>query len=475
MKKILFCYFSPEYEDYTPLDIGYILALLKKEGAGKYIFETVPLSWGKEEKTGYDPIFEDIDKISSRQPDAVFFFLENVLWSKVFALKRARRLSLLLRARLPGVFIGIQGYRLTKEHLGKLFLLGSVDCVVGSDPEGSFYDLEKILDREPVTGVAFQNDSNRPKIPGAGESKCRSAKEGAEGAELDHIPSPYLAHIFDDFLAEKQKRRGNNFRAFLYSSRGCRFGCYYCSRSVKFEKTRFFSAGRFYDELEYLFSNFAISRFFVLDDAFLFSRERLALFVGEFEKRKALNPGLASIRIYAMARSESLDEKTILLLPKMNIKWIQVGLQTINPDITHYMNRKIPTEDFQRVTSDLKKAGIKLHLDIISGLPLDNIEHFKKTVDFAVSLAPARIQLKQFYLNPGTKFYFDREKYGIETENIERDLHVPYVISTAGGVNEDYHQQADEYLRKKTADNPHLGWRIATKGWLWINGEYYQK
>ena len=289
---------------------------------------------------------------------------------------------------------------------------------------------------------------------------------------MDRISSPYLSHVLDDFLAEKQEMRDGNFKAFLYSSRGCQFGCYYCSRSVKFERVCFFSTKRFYDELEYLFSKFKISRFFVLDDAFLFSKERLALFFEEFKKRKISNPELESISIYAMARPESLDEGSIFLLKGINIRWIQIGLQTVKPDIAHFMNRDIPIDDFRNIALSLKEAGIKIHLDIISGLPFDSLEYFKRTLDFAISLEPTRIQVKQFYLNPGTRFYFDRKKYAIEIEKTERDLHVPYVVSAAGGVDGNYHRQVDQYIEKKTKKNSSIGWRIATKSRLWTSKNY---
>jgi len=280
---------------------------------------------------------------------------------------------------------------------------------------------------------------------------------------LDYIHSPYISHIFDSFLSNKQVEYKNNFTAFIYSARGCQFGCYYCARSIKYEKVSFFSAGRFYDEVEYIVKNFKIFHFFVLDDAFLFSKKRLEDFLFEFGKRKKKNPLLKNIGLFIMARAESLDKDVIQILKNINVIWIQIGLQTINPNLQHYMNRNISMDNFARAVSMLKKIKIKTFIDIISGLPYDTLEYFKKTVDFAVSLEPEAVQIKQFYFCPGTLFYLKRKEYGIETTVIKDDFNLPYVIKTIGLVNVKYHREVDKYLDYIIKEHPEISWKIVTE------------
>jgi anaerobic magnesium-protoporphyrin IX monomethyl ester cyclase len=141
--------------------------------------------------------------------------------------------------------------------------------------------LSEILEKKFVSGVQYQKIS----YPKNGLADGLERKSCNSSDNLDTIPSPYLDHVFDNYIQACQMRRDGHFRAFLVSSRGCSFGCYYCFRSVKFEKVRYFSVKRFYDELEYLFNNFKVQRFFVLDDAFLYSKQRLKEFAEEFKKR----------------------------------------------------------------------------------------------------------------------------------------------------------------------------------------------
>jgi radical SAM superfamily enzyme YgiQ (UPF0313 family) len=290
---------------------------------------------------------------------------------------------------------------------------------------------------------------------------------------LDDIPSPYLEHVFDAHIQDCQARLGNSFRAFLVSSRGCSFGCFYCSRSVKFEKVRYFSPKRFYDELEYLFDQFGVYRFFVLDDAFLYSKQRLLEFEKEFENRLMVNPSMERICLTIMARPETIDKEVVEILAKLNVKYIQIGLQTINPKLQHYMKRTIDVGYFSQIREWLYKYDIELYLDVIIGLPGDSVEWCKKTVCYALSLDPFFFQVKQLYLNPNTLFQLRRLEYAIEIEQSEMEFDVPCVIR-ASGVDSKYFDEMNDFIMQKIAANPQVYWRYISKQKLFLSDGLYR-
>lgn len=453
-KRVLFCYFSMKNSHYTPLDIGYILALIKKKGLAGYDCSMIelPMSFAARDKS----FKEETDLVLSHNPDAVFFFLDNVLWSKIFSLGRAKKIADKLKNIMADVFVGFQSYKFYPESIEEILSLGAVDCVIGDGPEGSFLHLDEILEKKYVAGVFYPKKINKKIFSGKNKKPERS--------DLDYLPSPYLTHVMDGFLRKKQEESPGGFDAFICSSRGCRFGCYYCFRSVKFEKVRFFSVKRFYDEVEYLNSNFGMFKFIVLDDDFIFSKNRLREFYTEFEKRKSANPVLDKNRFFIMARPESLiDEEIIELLVQINVAWVQAGLQTVNPALQKYMNREFPIDKFKHIADLLKKHGIKLFLDIIAGLPNDDIDHLKKTLDYAIGLDPQEIQIKQFFLNPETLFFVKKEDYQIEIEDKKRDFEAPYVLETIGGLGEEYHKEAHAYILENIKKNPQIKWRFLSK------------
>lgn len=459
IKKILFCCFHPdENETYTPLDIGYILAKLKQKKE-PYSTDFVQLSYRPEWDN--DNLFASFDSrlIELYNPDAVFFFLDNILWSANIALGRVKKIVSILKKKNQNLFIGFQSYKITEEEQKEIFLNGLADCVIRDNPIKAFDNLKAILKRGAVKDVFYSEVGNLRKTDGL-EFDLENTT-----ASLDYLPSPYLQGIFDNFLAKSQLDQNGFFEAFLYSSWGCPFGCFYCFRSIKSNKVRFFSVKRFYDEIEYLLDNFKIKSFFVIDDVFVADIKRLTELISEFERRKKLNKALEAIQLRIMTRPEFLAKDTIAVLNMINVSWIQIGLQTVNPLLQKYMTRTMPVEIFKDIFKNMHKLGIKIHLDVIMGLPGDTIEYFKKTVDFALTLNPASMQIKQLYLIPGTHFFNQQKNYQIETRNSVVDVVFPFVTKAEGEVDSDYINNSVNYVRDKIKKNPQISWKL-----LWMNG-----
>jgi outer membrane protein assembly factor BamB len=483
-KKVLFCYFGTEVGHYTPIDIGYIISILKKNFSlvDEYDFEIIQLNYNTSQDVrdcSLDKekiiIENDVDLIDYHNPDAIFIFLENVLWSKVFAFGRAKKIAKEIRDRQLKIFIGIQSYKINSEQKTQILQEIGVDCVIGGNPETTFLYLDTIFKKIFVPGVEYQkNIFPKEGIVKIIESFTKKTCESVES--LDDIPSPYLNHVFDNFIQLHQEKTNNSFRAFLTSSRGCGFGCYYCFRSTKFEKVRYFSVKRFYDEIEYLFTFFKVNNFFILDDSFLCSKERLRDFQDEFSGRLEKNPNLKIITITLMARPEELNEGVVKILNKLNVKTIQIGLQTVNPALQHYMRRTVDILYFDKIKKWLSEYGIDLYLDVVVGLPGDSVKYLIETMNYALQLEPVFLQVKQFYLNPDTLFYFNRSSYGIEIDNEETDFNAPYVIR-AKNIDSNYFKESDNFIIKKIEENPNINWRYLTKKnkFLSINSLFLKK
>jgi len=463
---IVFCFFPFKGVYYTPVDLGYIVGLMEKKGVDKYKIEIIshPLSFYDNERDIRDGIGGCVESIISKKPKAVFFFADNINWSSIYAFERASKIANELKKINSFLFVGLQSYKIHPGHIEKNYRQKIFDCLVLDDPENSFLSIDQILNKRYVEGVTYCEAGSGGK---SGSFDTVGRKNITEGNFLDHIPSPYLGGFFDDYLSSEMRKNDNDFTAFLYSSRGCKFGCFYCFRSIKYEQFRFFSAKRFYDEIEYIYKKFGIGRFFVLDDAFVFSKERIERFIEEYDKRKE-KTDLDNIRLFVCARPEQLDEEMLQLLRKINVVWIQVGLQTVNPGLQNYMLRSNEMKKFQEIALIAKNNNIKLLVDVILGLPYDTIDFFKKTIDFAISLGPRTIQVKQLYHCPGTRFFAEKKKYGLVPENMEKDFFLPYV-KEAAGLDRSYYKEAFDYLMEKAESNKGMRWKIMTREGILIS------
>lgn len=462
-EKILFCYFESRKVNYTPLDVGYILATLKKEDFfKKYAFDLIPLGvypgCADNPKKMNGSVEQAVKVILARKARFIFFFSDSMISSTFTGAKQAVEIARKIKNKKPETFIGLQGSKLDFLRMKKFFATRKIDCMIHDNPEYAFLSLDKIIRKEKVPGVVcsfseIKLEENR---------RDNIGPKRVEKEYLDDIPSPYLSGVLDGFLQQKKEQVAGKFSCYMQSSRGCIFGCYYCARSAKFENVRCFSATRFYDEIEYLVSKFGFYQFFILDDVFAIFKKRLLDFEREFEIRKAKNKKLNNIRLSVMARAEGLDEESIAILRNINVVRIQFGIQTINPELQYYMNRNIDIEKFRNVANELRKAGIDFLVDIIGGLPCDTIAWFKKTVDFSISLKPNEIQISQLFLNPGTMFYKEKEKFGIKMETTSKKFRECYAVSI-NGADDAYNTEAYAYSKKKIEEYPEIGWDIFLK------------
>lgn len=459
-KRIVFCFFSfKEQPSYTPMDVGYILSLLKNKGYRQYEFELFECFFDERPSVASDYHFnralEIAERIQKKDPSAIFFFLDNILWAKSYAIGEAEIIAKKMKGLCPDVFLGIQSFKFHLDELRRIFSKNIFDCAIGDAPENSFLEIEKIMNKLPVAGAYYTEDCFGRETEG---------KEYVPGGKYldDYIPSPYLEGVLDDFLLVKKEKYGKKFTAYVYSSRGCPFACHYCARSVKYEKMTFFSVSRFYDEIEYLNGKFGFLRFFVLDDVFLLSSPRLDEFLSEFESRKKSNANLESMTLNIMTRVEFLTEEAAKKLRKLNVTMVQMGLQTVNPALQHFMNRKVPLEAFKAAAVFLENNGIGSYVDIICGLPGDDLENFKKTVDFAVSLDPREIQIKQLYFCPNTLFFLKKDEYAIRVGRRD-NFNLPLVSNSIGKVGERYYQKADFFIEKTIRKHPEILWKVVTQ------------
>jgi len=415
-KKAVFCYFTPWYSFYTPLDIGYVFAAIKQKNL-KFNLHAIRLGY-------HDMNYEE--KIMKLRPDAVFFFLDNIIWSGAYGFIAALKTAKELRATNPNIIIGFQSHKIQDSEIKKA--LNTVDFVV-TGSELPFHELDTLLTKKgTITGKSI---------------------------DINKLPSPYLAGIFDKHLETMSK--SEDFSAFIQTSTGCMYGCDYCHRSVKFESVQYFPVKRVYDEIEYCI-NKGIRNFFIIDDCFLTKKERLIEFLKEHKKRKL------GIRFTAMCRPDILTEEIVSIFSQLNITHIQMGLQTVNPRLQDYMKRKVKP-DYRKIASWFNKYRITLQVDVIWGLPDDDIDSFKRSLDTALSLHPAAVQVKQLYLNPNTVFHQDMEKYQIKTAET-RFIGVPFV-STARGIDNTYKEQAFAYVEKMKQKHPEIMWRWVSENSSW--------
>ncbi len=215
---------------------------------------------------------------------------------------------------------------------------------------------------------------------------------------LSEIPFPY--QDLTEFV---------NRIIYYESSRGCPFSCSYCLSSIE-KQLRFRDMEMVKKELQFFLDNRAVQVKFV-DRTFNCKREH-ALEIWRFLLER--DNGVTNFHFEIAA--DLLQEEELALLEKMRPNFIQleIGVQSANPRTLQAIHRKTDLERLERNVARIRKGNnIHQHLDLIVGLPYEDLQSFAESFCRVYAMQPNQLQIGFLKVLSGTEMEADCQKYGI--------------------------------------------------------------
>ncbi|MGE4398743.1 MAG: DUF4080 domain-containing protein [Campylobacterales bacterium] len=238
----------------------------------------------------------------------------------------------------------------------------------------------------------------------------------AAPVNLKNIALPYK-YYSDEDLAHRY--------LYVEASRGCPFECEFCLSSID-EKVRYFDADALMDEINAIWERGG-RRFKFVDRTFNLNIT-LATKLLDFFLAKEL-PYKVHFEVIPEAFPSALKEKLALFAP--DTLQLEVGIQTLNPQIAQNINRKM---DFEKIKENIafleQHTNAHLHVDLIVGLPGEDLTSFGQGLNTLAALTKSEIQIGILKKLSGTTMSRHDEKYGM----IYSDK-PPYDILQSGSVS----------------------------------------
>lgn len=341
---------------------------------------------------GAVPAEKAASEVLKTSPDLAAFGV--YLWNHEATLRVCRA----LKRRSPRTTIVLGGPEVPREPAAlRAFLSGrpSVDAAVSGEGEEAFADLLEARLR-----------GGRPRgIPGIGlrEGRRTFAAVPRPGvSSLARVPGPFVSGA----VAAEPAAMG---MVCVEGSRGCPFSCAYCDFLAGTRRLRQFPLERVRGELDALWAaGFRGSVCFT--DAMLNARKDRALDLFRLMRRRDFEYQLE-------LRPELFDEETVDALARVRRVFVSLGVQSANPVALRNVDRRFDLERAGRnIRSLLRRPNIRLRLEFILGLPGDDYESFKRTMDWALPFAPdARLTLYDLAVLPNAPLAARRERLGIRT------------------------------------------------------------
>lgn len=329
-----------------------------------------------------DRVENILEGIIEEKPDVVAFSC--YIWNMEFVNRLAELIKLVdpnIEILYGGPEVSYEGKEFLENHPGEYVIVGEGEetfreFVLYKLGEGKIEDIKGLNYKRD--GKVFENPK-RPEM------------------DMNELVFPYT---YEEDI--------NNKIVYYEASRGCPFKCKYCLSSVM-HGVRFLDVERVKKELKY-FMERGLKLVKFVDRTFNCNREYTV------ELLKYLSEQDTETRFHFEVAADLLTEEQIEILnnaPKGRFQ-LEVGVQTTNNEILHNINRYITYENIkEKVLKVASGKNVMQHLDLIAGLPGEDLESFKKSFNDVHAIRPDEIQLGFLKLLKGSSMREEAEKWGI--------------------------------------------------------------
>lgn len=233
-----------------------------------------------------------------------------------------------------------------------------------------------------------------------GEIVRNAEKKSLSNEELDKLPFPrWDLFKIDNFvyyplLSKKPV-------AVIQSTRGCPYGCGYCSYPVNQGlKWRSRSAKNVVDEMEKDAKVYGFKGVFFRDPLFTLDKQRIEDMCAIIKER-----GL-KLEFCFETRPELLTKELIEKLHDAGCRAINFGVEDIHPEIlTKILRKPIDIAKVEETIGHCERVGIRATCFFILGLPGSTRKSIAETIAFSKKLNPSHADYKIATPFPGTHLY----------------------------------------------------------------------
>ena len=308
-----------------------------------------------------------------------------------------------LHKLLPGLPIWVGGPEVSFE--AERFLEENVWAagVMRGEGEQTYLELlnayEGRADLAEVKGITYREGISDDRGTGRSGRIQDSPRVNAdrEPLELDRIPFPY------GDLTDLEHRI-----IYYESSRGCPFSCCYCLSSVD-RRLRFRNLALVFEELQFFLDRRAPQVKFV--DRTFNCRPDHARSVWQYLAEH--DNGVTNFHFEVAA--DLLDEEMLRIMAGMRPGLIQleIGVQSTNAQTLEAIGRVMDFERVKAVTTRIQAGrNVHRHLDLIAGLPHEDLQSFRKSFNEVYALEPDQLQLGFLKVLKGSRMYRMAKRWG---------------------------------------------------------------
>ncbi len=273
-----------------------------------------------------------------------------------------------------------------------------VDIVVRGEGEETIVELAQALeegsDLEGVQGISFKKET-------AVHNPSRPLPE-----DLDSLPFPAHHLLKIEGYTNLQPLTDGldpNARAYtIVTSRGCPYGCIFCSKAITGRTWRPRSPENVVAEWRWLVKDLGATEIGITDDVMTLDAKR-AKRICRLLIQEGLNH-IPWITIHGI-RANNVDEELLHLMKEAGCKRVGFGVESGSQRVLNYMKKGQTIEEARRAFRWSKRVGLETMGFFIFGMPTETEETMEATIRLALELDPDLANFMIAAPYPGTELY----------------------------------------------------------------------
>ncbi|MGB0683274.1 MAG: B12-binding domain-containing radical SAM protein [Magnetovibrionaceae bacterium] len=278
----------------------------------------------------------------------------------------------------------------------------------GEGPETAHRLLVELSSEEPdfsaVPGLVWF-DGEEPKI-NASAPLTQDLDADLHGNVWDLLPmEKYRAHNWQCFgrLETRQPY------ASIYTSLGCPYKCSFCCINAPFDANRYRmrKPEAVVAEIDHLVTTYGVKTFKIIDEMFVLNNRHVSAICDGL-----IDLGHEGLNFWAYARVDTVTKPILEKLKKAGFRWLALGIESGSKHVRDGSEKALRHDDIVQIVRDIQDAGIHVIGNYIFGLPDDDAETMRETLELAQEL---NCEFANFYsamAYPGSQLFAMAEANG---------------------------------------------------------------
>lgn len=326
-----------------------------------------------------------------------------------------RFISREVKRHFPDTLVVIGGPNLTQtsEWMQNFFADSKADFHTSWAGEDPFLQIVKARMKPNASFDSIQRDSNLHGVwrlnPDNG--RAEEIKVTKTIKNLDDIPSPYLNHSLDHFLAD-------GLTPMLETTRGCPFKCTFCDwGNATMGKVTFYSIERLKQDLDYITAHTKNEQLDIADANFgILKKQHLEL--SYYIKTLSQRTGYPD-RIINTWNQKKTDEMLQMADNLKEICPMTTSSQSLNSDVLKNIKRyNITHKEWLKIKPFCAERGITMYCELIFGLPGETMHSYLEGVRYLFNVGADYVSMNSLSLLEGSEMNtaHERQIYKIQTK-----------------------------------------------------------